>query len=85
MRDRDERLGYESARVRRGGGGLGSPVVTTWELWRQDDHGNEFLVRAFDDRVAAESARDELIGRGHHQHYWVVPGRANDDVLEPRR
>jgi hypothetical protein len=59
--------------------------VTTWELWRQGDRGNEFRVREFDDGVAAESAREELIARGHHQHYWVVPGRAGDDVHEPRR
>lgn len=42
-----------------------------WRLWRQDDHGNEVLVRDFDDRAAAERARDEFVARGHHQHYWV--------------
>jgi hypothetical protein len=53
-------------------------VVTRWELWRQDDHGNEFRVRAFDDYDTAERARDELIARGHHQHYWLIPS-ADDD------
>jgi hypothetical protein len=42
-----------------------------WELWRQDDHGNEFLMCAFDDPARAAQARDEYIARGHHQHYWV--------------
>jgi hypothetical protein len=43
-----------------------------WQLWRQDDHGNEFLVAEFTDRESAERARDEFVARGHHQHYWVV-------------
>jgi diamine N-acetyltransferase len=44
-----------------------------WELRRQDDLGNEYLVARHDDRGAADAARDELIARGHHQHYWVKP------------
>jgi hypothetical protein len=44
-----------------------------WELWRQDDHGNEFLIATFPDRQSAERARDEFLARGHHQHYWVKP------------
>ena len=43
----------------------------SWELWRQDEHGNEFLVQEFDDRGSADDARDAFIARGHHQHYWV--------------
>ena len=42
-----------------------------WELWRQDEHGNEFIVGSFDDQLSAERERDDLTGRGHHQHYWV--------------
>jgi len=52
--------------------------VATWELWRQDDHGNEFRVKEFEDLDAAEQARDQLIARGHHQHYWVVPSGADE-------
>ena len=44
-----------------------------WQLRRQDDHGNEVLVRSYDDRASAEAARDEFTARGHHQHYWVQP------------
>jgi hypothetical protein len=47
----------------------------SWELWRQDEHGNEFLVREFDDRGLAEAARDDFIARGHHQHYWIEDTR----------
>ena len=49
-----------------------------WQLWRQDEHGNEFLIADFDDRARAESARDEFIARGHHQHYWVKDLRETD-------
>ena len=42
-----------------------------WELWRQDEHGNEFLIRAFDDPISAEKARADFVASGHHQHYWV--------------
>jgi hypothetical protein len=43
-----------------------------FQLWRQDDHGNTFLIREYEQREAAERARDELDARGHHQHYWVA-------------
>ena len=57
-----------------------------WELWRQDDHGNEFLVRAFDDRASAEAARDEYRARGHHQHYWVKsPAQPEDETPNGHR
>jgi hypothetical protein len=55
-----------------------------WELWRQDEHGSEFLVRAFDDRLSAERARDEFVARGHHQHYWVSRERVHV-LISPRR
>lgn len=57
-------------------------MVASWELWRQDEHGNEFCVRAFDDLKAAELARDELIARGHHQHYWLVLASSGQDRIE---
>lgn len=43
-----------------------------FQLWRQDDHGNQFLIREYAERAEAERARDELDARGHHQHYWVA-------------
>lgn len=60
------------------------------ELWRQDDHhhGNEFLMRAFEDRAAAEAARGEYAARGHHQHYWLKaparrPGPSSEQPVTP--
>ena len=40
-----------------------------------DPH-NEFLIRVFDELAGAERARDEYVGRGHHQHYWVIEQHA---------
>ena len=48
-----------------------------WELWRQDEHGNEMLIRVFDDPADAEHARDQLAARGHHQHYWLQARRTD--------
>jgi hypothetical protein len=58
------------------GSAYGSSAMP-WELWRQDELGNEFLIRVFDDRAGAERGRDEFIARGHHQHYWVRDAPAN--------
>ncbi len=41
------------------------------ELWRTDDHGNDFFVRSFDDAEEAERVRQEFEDRGHHQTYWL--------------
>ena len=42
-----------------------------WALFRQDDHGNRFLVEKFPDREQAEAARRDFESRGHKQLYWV--------------
>ncbi|MEM6930145.1 MAG: hypothetical protein AAF602_24610 [Myxococcota bacterium] len=42
-----------------------------WELRRQDDHGNVFVVDVYADRTAAEAACAALEARGHKQMYWV--------------
>lgn len=51
-----------------------------WQLWRQDDHGNEFLMREFAERAEAERARDAFAARGHHQHYWVTRAPDGEDA-----
>ena len=62
---------------------LCSPVRDAWQLWRQDDHGTEFLVREFAERAEAERVRDEFVARKHHQHYWVSPA-PDADAPPPR-
>ncbi|NVN92061.1 MAG: SPOR domain-containing protein [Desulfuromonadales bacterium] len=43
----------------------------TWQLWRQDDNGNRFLVGDFETRELAERKMAGL-ARGHHkQIYWI--------------
>lgn len=47
-----------------------------WELWRQDDNGNRFLVARFASRDAADGERARFEALGHKQTYWVqgAPG-----------
>lgn len=44
----------------------------TYELWRQDDNGNLFLVATFADRAAAELRLAELTRNPHRQTYWIT-------------
>jgi len=42
-----------------------------FELWRQDDNGNRFLVGSFPERSAAEERLVELSRVPHKQTYWI--------------
>jgi len=44
----------------------------TYELWRQDDNGNHFLVGTFANRAAAEQRLAELTRVPHKQTYWIT-------------
>jgi len=53
--------------------------VTQWQVWRQDDNGNQYMVESFPDRIGALSR--VLVfeaGHPHKQLYWVSgpPGPA---------
>ncbi len=50
-----------------------------WELWRQDDNGNRFLIARFASRVEAEDAGRRFEALAHKQTYWVQPRPANPD------
>jgi hypothetical protein len=50
-----------------------------WELWRQDDHGNEFLVATFASEDEARRALGEYTARGHKQTYAVRPAAGSGD------
>jgi len=57
--------------ARRGGG----TDVARWELWRQDDNGNKFLVSVHPDEAAARSRLAGFeSGVVHKQSYWIVRG-----------
>lgn len=55
--------------------------MTIWEVWRQDDNGNRYVVRRFpassadqdEAHSAAEALAAEMEARGHKQTYWVQP------------
>jgi UDP-N-acetyl-2-amino-2-deoxyglucuronate dehydrogenase len=43
----------------------------TWAVWRTDDTGNTFLVRAGLTHEAAQQLAAEFEARGHKQTYFV--------------
>ena len=48
----------------------------SFELWRQDDNGNHFLIGAFPDRGGAEQRLEELARNRHKQTYWIAESGA---------
>ena len=44
-----------------------------WELWRQDDNGNRFVIGRFDTANAADAEQRRFEALGHKQTYWVQP------------
>jgi hypothetical protein len=51
--------------------GLDRPV--TWQLWRQDDNGQRFLVGEYREKTTAEARMAELMRCLHKQTYWIEP------------
>jgi len=43
-----------------------------WQLWRQDDNGNRFLVGEFTSRESAEQRLHVLTRCLHKQAYWIT-------------
>ena len=52
-----------------------APSTVRWEVWRQDDNGNRYLVSVHEDEPAAR-ARLAAFESGvvHKQRYWVNSG-----------
>ena len=48
-----------------------------WELWRQDDNGNRFVIGRFDTPQAAEAEQRRFEALAHKQMYWVQPAAAD--------
>lgn len=55
-------------------------MTEPYQLWRQDDNGNEFLIDAFEIRNEAEEKLAEFEAKGHKQTYWIVEAKPK---LEP--
>lgn len=53
--------------------GLPPAVTRRWELWREDDNANRYLVSVHDDEESA-NARLAAFESGvvHKQRYWVT-------------
>lgn len=51
--------------------------LAQWEVWRQDDNGNQFYVSGGHTRDEALRVCAELEAHGHQQMYWAVPASPN--------
>ena len=52
------------------------PLAGRWEVWRQDDNGNRYLVSGHADEAAAQRRLADLeSGVIHKQTYWVSERR----------
>jgi hypothetical protein len=55
-----------------------------FELWRQDDNGNRFLVGAFPTKAGAEKLLCDLTRNPHKQTYWISGnGDGNEEGDNP--
>jgi hypothetical protein len=54
-----------------------------FELWRQDDNGNCFLVDTFADRPAAEERLRRLTRSIHKQTWWISERPETPDKESP--
>ena len=52
-----------------------------WQLWRQDDNGNRFLVGNFTGRAVAEQRLTELTQNQHKQTYWISKALDTKDEI----
>jgi len=57
-------------------------TTRSFELWRQDDNGNRFLVGSFAERADAERRLWELTGLLHKQTYWITEKEGDARVRE---
>lgn len=55
--------------------------AVSWQLWRQDDNGNRFMVGTFATQDLAEQKATEFAKNLHKQMYWIVPDTLPDDVF----
>ena len=51
------------------------PDFPSWSVWRQDDNGNRFLMKANVTQSEASGAVDHYQSLGHKQHYWAENSR----------
>ena len=49
--------------------------LVPWAVWRQDDHGNRFMVTVARCRADAARLADAYEAKGHKQLYWIERAR----------
>ncbi|HOP40930.1 MAG TPA: hypothetical protein PLI53_07795 [Geobacteraceae bacterium] len=54
-------------------------MAMVYEIWRQDDNGNRFVVGVRPDRVSAERRIAELSRCVHKQLYWIEQRETEKD------
>ena len=59
--------------------------MSKFELWRQDDNGNRFLISSFAYLDEAEAKLGEFESKGHKQHYWLSLSEQNNGVTDQER
>jgi len=47
--------------------------MNCYEVWRQDDNGNKFLVKHVGSENEADRLVETMTARGHKQTYWAEP------------
>lgn len=55
-----------------------------FELWRQDDNGQRFLVGRYSDLDEAKRRLAELTRSQHKQMYWITESMDNRDGMQRR-
>jgi len=46
-------------------------IEELWQLKRQDDHGNQYVMATFNSEEEASKALVLYEGKGHKQTYWI--------------
>jgi len=54
-----------------------------YDLWRQDDNGQRFLVATYPDREGAKRRMAELTRSPHKQTYWITPRSVEGGAGKP--
>ncbi|MEM7017749.1 MAG: hypothetical protein AAF512_10490 [Pseudomonadota bacterium] len=56
--------------------------TSTWSVWRQDDHGNTFLVSPGHTEAEALQKVEYFKAKGHKQMYWAKQACAHRDLKD---
>lgn len=55
-----------------------------YQIWRQDDNGNQFVVDSYPTFEAAVQSKQSLEDSGHKQFYWIVSMNQPESSEDPK-